>query len=259
MANIGPGVAALRGTAPGDVTTTVQSANRLLRTLAMSDAQLGDLVGQSDTTLGVTAARQGDIAATLQQGPQTLSDTQATMTSLNGLFDRLDPVADALRPGARELYPASTSLEPALRELRPVLHDARPTLAALRPALANLAGAARSGVPLLNLLIPTLNRLNATIIPALNAPNATTHIKLYEAIGPTAATVSDSASLFDANGYTQRFQAVAGGANSPSFLPCSLNLTAYKLTCSDLQAVLGPLLGAARNAVHPDSRVKGAH
>jgi phospholipid/cholesterol/gamma-HCH transport system substrate-binding protein len=158
MRNIGPGVTALRGATPGDITTTVQSANRLLTALGRSDNQLGDLVGQADTTLGVTAARQADIASTLQQGPQTLSDTQTTMTKLNGLLDRLDPVAEALRPGARELAPAAQALEPALAELRPVLDDARPTLASLRPALSRLGGAADAGIPLLSALVPTFRR-----------------------------------------------------------------------------------------------------
>jgi phospholipid/cholesterol/gamma-HCH transport system substrate-binding protein len=254
MRNVGPGVSALRGTTPGDITTTVQSSNRLLTALANSDMQLGDLVGQADTTLGVTAGRQSDIASTLQQGPQTLSETQATMTKLNGLLDRLDPVAEALRPGARELLPAARALEPALVELRPLLDDARPTLAALRPALSSLGRAADTGVPLLSALLPAFGRLNAAIIPALQARDTSTQLRLFESVGPTAATVASSASLYDANGHTQRFQAVAGGANTPSFLPCSLNLSAYKLNCSDLEAVIGSLLGLPSASVRGSSR-----
>jgi phospholipid/cholesterol/gamma-HCH transport system substrate-binding protein len=254
MRNIGPGVSALRGATPGDITTTVQSSNRLLTALAKSDIQLGDLVGQADTTLGVTARRQADIGSTLQQGPQTLSETQATMTKLNGLLGRLDPVAEALRPGARELSPAAQALEPALAELRPLLDDARPTLAALRPALSRLGRAADSGVPLLDTLLPTFGRLNATIIPALAARDASTQLRLFETVGPTAATVSSAASLYDANGHTERFQAVAGGANTPSFLPCSLNLSAYKLNCSDLEAVIGELLGLSPASARGSAR-----
>ena len=253
MQNVAPGVGALRGTDAGDLSTSVYDANRLLSSLARSDSQLGDLVASTDTTLAATASRQSDIAATLQQGPQTLSATQATMTAISGMLDRLDPVADALRPGARELYPAAVALKPALLALRPVLDEARPTLVALRPALSRLAGAANMGVPLLGALIPTFERLNATIIPALGARDPSTHLKLYEAVGPTFASVASSASVYDANGYTQHFQAVAGGAGSASFLPCSLNLSAFKLNCDDLETVIGKLLGAAPSGLPSQS------
>lgn len=249
MRNAGPGIQALRGTEPGDLTNTVAQANRLVAGVSSSDAALGDLMTQTDATLAATNAEQRNIDATLEQGPQTLAETQATMSRLDGTLGLLDPVVDALRPGARALAPAATGLEPALAQLIPLLDQARPTLVSLRPALSKLAGAADTGVPLLGSLIPTFTRLNSTIIPALDARDPGTHLRLYEAIGPTLASVDSSASLYDANGYTQRFQAAAGGGNSLSFLPCGLDLAAYKLDCSDLERVVGELLGAAPSSL----------
>lgn len=245
MENAAPGIEALRGAEPADLINTVDQAGRFVSGLSRSDAALGDLMTQANSTLGATSAQRGSIAAALRQGPQTLADTRATMSGLDGTLQRLDPVVEALRPGARELAPAAVSLEPALRQLIPLLDEARPTLVSLRPALSRLAGAGTTGVPLLMSLTPTFARLNSTIIPALNARDPSTHLRLYQAIGPTAASVSSSASLYDANGYTQRFEAVNGGAKTPAFLPCGLDLTAYKLSCSDLKAVFGALLGAA--------------
>ena len=49
-------------------------------------------------------------------------------------------------------------------------------------------------------------------------------LRLYETVGPTVAAVDSSASLFDANGYTQRFEAVNGGAHTLSVLPCGFSL-----------------------------------
>jgi virulence factor Mce-like protein len=248
MANVGPAIGALQGTGPGDLTNTVYQANRLLTDLASSDTQLGDLINQADTTLAATNAQQASIDATLQQGPATLSDTRATLARLDGTLALLNPVVDALNPGVRRLAPAAISLEPALRQLIPLLDQARPTLKALGPALTNLAGAGATGAPLLRALIPTVNRLNATIIPALNEKGFT-GLRLYETIGPTAAAVDSSAETYDANGHVQRFQAAAGGANTLSFLPCNLNLTQYKLDCSDLQAVVGELLGGSPSSL----------
>jgi phospholipid/cholesterol/gamma-HCH transport system substrate-binding protein len=244
MANVGPAIQALQGTGPGDLTNTVYQASRLLSGLSSSDSQLGDLVHHADTTLGATSARQASIDAILQQGPQTLTDTRSTLTRLDATLTLLDPVVDALNPGVRQLAPAAIALDPALRQLIPLLDQARPTLKALRPALTNLSGAGASGTPLLRALLPTLRRLNSTVIPALNAKGSS-GLRLYETIGPTAAAVDSSAATYDANGHVQRFQAVAGGANTLSFLPCNLDLTKYKLNCSDLQAVLGELLGGS--------------
>jgi phospholipid/cholesterol/gamma-HCH transport system substrate-binding protein len=249
MENAAPGIQALRGTESGDLTNTVGKASRLASSLSQTDAALGDLMVQTDRTLGATSSQQASIDAALQQGPQTLADTRTTMSRLDGTLELLDPIVEALRPGARELAPASVSLDPALRQLIPLLDEARPTLVSLRPALSRLAAAGTTGAPLLRSLTPTFAELNSAIIPALGARDPSTHLRLYEAIGPTAATVASSASLYDANGHTQRFEAVNGGAKSPSFLPCGLDLSAYKLSCSDLQTVFGELLGAAPSSL----------
>jgi phospholipid/cholesterol/gamma-HCH transport system substrate-binding protein len=242
MRNIGPGLNALRGTQTGDLSRTVKASSRLMGALARNEVELGGLVDGADTTLGVTAARRADLGQILSQGPATLSRTRATMVRLRTTLDRLDPVVEQLRPGARVLDDASRALRPAMVALRPVLRDARPLLSDLRPALRSLGSASKSGVPLLTGIDPSLNRLTQTIIPGLEARGAT-KLRLYEAIGPVFATVSESAALFDAYGHTQRFQAVAGGAKSLGLLPCTPELATLSINCADFQKVVLGLLG----------------
>jgi virulence factor Mce-like protein len=247
LSNVAPALNALQGTRPGDLTNTIDQASRLVTGLKNSDATFGDLVAKADTSFAATNAAQSSIAATLQQGPQTLTDTQVTMTKVNGLLSRLNPVADNLQPGARALAPASVALDPALRELIPLLNTARPTLVALRPALVNLSKASTIGTPLLSSLTGTFGTLNTGVIPTLNAVNGITNLKMYETIGPTASAVEDSASQYDINGYIQRFEAVNGGANTIAAIPCGIsNLTTLKITCSDFQTVIGDILGLTK-------------
>ena len=256
MARLAPGIDALRGTHPGDLTDTVGHVSRLMGSLGRSEVQLGDLVGNADTTLGVTAARAADLGRILQSGPATLAQTDATMQRLRRTLDVLDPVAAALRPGAQRLDDASRALRPALAALRPVLHDARPLLRELRPALVRLHGAASSGAPLLDGLMPTLERTNDTLLPWANTRDDNTGLRNYEAIGPVFATVADSTSLFDRYSFIQRFGAGnAFGERTPAFLPCTSNAITggsdkQKLDCSDLNDFLVRLFGGPPPARH---------
>jgi ABC-type transporter Mla subunit MlaD len=252
LSNVAPALDALQGTQPGDLTNTINQASRLVTGLKNSTSQFGDLVVKADASFAATNAQQGSIAAMLQQGPQTLSDTQTTMTKVNGLLARLNPVADALVPGSRALAPASIALDPALRQLIPLLNTARPTLISLRPALQRLSSAGAVGSPLLSSLTPTLQSFNTKIVPTLDHTSGTTNLKMYETIGPTASAVEDSASTYDRNGYVQRFEAVNGGANALSFLPCGIdNLTTLKITCSDFKTVLSTILGLGHTTARP--------
>jgi phospholipid/cholesterol/gamma-HCH transport system substrate-binding protein len=245
MRRIAPGLDALRGTGAGDLSETVRNTSRLTDALARNEAALGGLVDGADTTLAVTAARRADMAGILRDAPATLADTRSTMVRLGGTLDALDPVAAQLRPGARRLDDAARALRPALAELRPLLAHAHPLLTDLRPTLARLDGAAKAGTPLLAGLEPTLRRTRDTLLPWLDTTDKETRIKNYEAVGPVFAAVSSSAQQFDANGHTQRFQAVSGSGRSLSFLPCHVDFpSSSPFDCSDVEKVVSGLLGA---------------
>lgn len=246
MRELAPGLQALRGTRPGDLTRLVGSTRKVAGALARADDRLGGLIDGADTTLAVTAARRAALASILRTAPQTMDDARATFGRIRSTLDTVDPVVDHLRPGVRALPAASMRLRPALRELRPVLADARPLLRRLVPAVRNLGGAAGNGTPFLDGLRPTLDRLNATLFPWADTKDASTGIKNYESIGPVAATVASSASLLDQYGYTQRFGAGdAISERSGGFSPCSTNLEEEQVDCQDVQRVLSSLFGIA--------------
>jgi len=245
MKQIGPGLDALRGTESGDLTRLVRNSSELMGALARSELDLGQLITNGNTTLGVTAARRADLGQILQQGPATLDETRTTMQRLRATFNELDPIAEALRPGSRKLDDASIALRPALRELTPLLAKANPLLRDLRPTFSRLGRAGRAGVPLMDQLDPTLTRLNTKLIPRLDKKSPEDDLKLFQAVGPVAAGVESSAQIFDQNGFTMRFQAVAGGEQTIASIPCSTDFLngSTEVDCSDVQSVVGALLG----------------
>lgn len=241
MKQVAPGLGALRGSKPGDLTDTVRSASRFMGALAKNEAQLGQVVNHANTTLGVTAARRASLDSTLRNGPSALDQTRQTMVRLRGTLETLDPIADSLRPGVRVLDDASLAVRPALAELRPTLDDARPLLTDLRPALTSLRTASEAGVPFMDALDPTLDRLQSSILPALEKTGKDTGLKSYEAIGPAIASVAASSSLYDSYSYVQHFQAVAGGGNSAGLLPCGLNVAPLGVNCGTLNDTITKL------------------
>ncbi|WP_354700606.1 hypothetical protein DSM112329_00887 [Paraconexibacter sp. AEG42_29] len=258
MAQVAPGLDALRGTKPGDLTDTVRDASQLMGALAKNEVQLGQVIGNADTTLAVTAARSAALDSTLRNGPSALDQTRRTMTRLRTTLEILDPLADKLRPGVRVLDDASRAVRPALRQLNPTLADARPLLADLRPALTRLRSASNSGIPLLKDLDPTLTRLQEKILPALESKDKSDlNMKLYETIGPAVSGVAGSSSLYDSYSYVQHFQAVAGGGQSAGFLPCSLNVAPVGINCNDLNKVVtGLFAGIPGNRIRNSSLPK---
>lgn len=245
MKQVGPGLDSLRGTQSGDLTRLVKNSSRLMGALARNETQLGQVITNGNTTLGVTAAKRAALGQILREGPATLRDTRTTMARLRTTFDELDPIAEDLRPGARKLDDASLALRPALDELDPLLDRAQPLLRNLRPAVARLGRAGTAGVPLLDRLDPTVDRLNEKLIPALNRTSKEDGLTLAQSIGPTITAVTNSTSIFDRNGYTQRFQALAGGQQTAASIPCSGDLLNgdTSIDCSDLQKVVAELIG----------------
>jgi virulence factor Mce-like protein len=250
MNAVAPGLSSLEGTGPGDLTALVRGTSRLMGSLARSEVDLGGLIDNADTSLAVTAARDASLGTTLQDAPATMQQTQDTMLRLRGTMDRLDPLAERLVPGAQELAPASIALEPALSRLRGVLGEARPLLNELRPALRHLQTASTQGAPLLTGLMATLQRANDVLIPWLDERNPNTDLKNYEAIGPTFATVSSSAAMFDGYSHIQRFGAAdAVSANSAGFLPCNTDVGTLRTNCDDVGTLLNWLLGVPGEAL----------
>ncbi|HEX4109753.1 MAG TPA: MlaD family protein [Solirubrobacteraceae bacterium] len=221
MSNVAPGIGALQGQHPGDLTTLVQQTNRLTGVLARNDDNLAGLIDSGATAFGVTAARSADLGSTVDQAPSTESQIQATMTRLVTTLNKLDPLAQQLLPGVSALAPAARAAEPTLREAVPVLNTARPTFRALKPALSDLQSAATIGTPLLQGYQPTVSRFQTQIISELADPDSDLKLPLYELLGPTLSSLGSIPAQYDAYGHIVYFEA-GGGTHAISSLPCQL-------------------------------------
>jgi ABC-type transporter Mla subunit MlaD len=197
----------------------------MMGALSRNEVALGRLVTRGRVALGVTAARAADIGGMLQQAPGAMRETRATMARLRSTLDELDPLASALRPGARKLAPAAARARTTLRTLVPLLGDARATLRDLAPSVTDLRVASTAGAPVLRDFIPVLDRVSATFLPWLNAPNAENKLKNYQLVGPALASGSTATSWGDVNGVTANFEAGAGESLVSGAAPCKTWLT----------------------------------
>ncbi len=194
----------------------------------------------------MTAAQQLDLGSTFDQAPAALSQTEATMARLRATIATLNPVAQALEPGARKLGEAATLARTALNAATPVLADLKPTLAAIRPSVNALSKASKAGVPVINSLTPTFNRVQSSFIPFLNRIDPETKLKNYEAVGPTVASVDSATAWGDQYGGLADFEAGFGENTAGGLAGCSSFLTnptaTQLLDCTALEQLLRNIL-----------------
>lgn len=244
MRPIAPGLEALRGRRPGDLTESVRNANRVVAALGRSERDLGGLIDNGETTLAVTAARRADLTSMLDQAPATLAQTESQMVRLRTTLDKLDRRAVDLRPGVRALAPTVTTTTAALREARPTLAGLRPLLRDLQPAVRRLRTAARSGNPLVERLRPTARRLRTSTVPFLRSPNSTVDRPVYQTIGPFFSSVDSITAINDVYGHQVRFQPGGGGGLFSGMFPCQQVFPEgdpQRQTCEQLRTTLGSI------------------
>jgi hypothetical protein len=127
-----------------------------------------------------------------------------------------------------------------------VLSDLKPTLAAVRPSVNSLAKASRAGVPVIQSLTPTFNRVQSTFLPFLRQTDPGTKLKEYQAVGPAVAGVDSATSFGDQYGGLANFEAGAGVNAVGGIVPCSTFLTnpdaTQLLDCTALEQVLTNIL-----------------
>jgi ABC-type transporter Mla subunit MlaD len=250
MKNLAIGLPALRGSDPGvDLPNLINSADKWVGRLARDQTRLGDLVTNGVTALGVTSAQRIDLGSTFGQAPAALTQTKLTMTRLRTTLAILDPIADQLKPGAQKLYHAAKLARVAVADARPLLVDLKPTLSAIRPSVNSLASTARAGVPVINSLTPTLDRVLTAFIPFLNATDAGTKLKNYEDVGPTFASVDSILGYGDKFGTLAGFEAGAGENVIGGISPCSTFITdpdvLQKIDCEALTQIVEQIFTGA--------------
>jgi phospholipid/cholesterol/gamma-HCH transport system substrate-binding protein len=227
VSTIGRAADALRGEQIGDLPSLIRGSAITLRALADSTSSLRQLIDAGDATLAVTANHNSELAQAIVLSPPALRSTMTTSKRLNGMLTALDPLVSRLEPGARELGAVTRVLGPMLTRTDRLLRDARPLLAVAPNALRALGAMSQIGVPLIAGLRPTLNRLNAQLLPLLDARSSDTRLRLYETLGPMASSLSASLAGFDANTALYNFNVQF--ATGSLLLPCDQGANSSQL------------------------------
>ena len=249
---ISAGVGALSGTSPGDLPAIVANTSKVTAQLDSDEAALGGLIDGAEVTLGVTAARKAELAATLVKAPGAMALATTEMASLTTTLDRLDPLAARLRPGVRKLPAAVDAIDPALQDLRPLLTQLKPFTTDLQPAVRRLRSAAISGSPAFTALGPALDRANSKILPYLDSKDSHTGRKVYELLGPTFSSLDSLAASYDDKGHDVSFQVGSGLRLLGGVIPCEALLTdpskAASVNCENFNNALSGLFGKPAGA-----------
>jgi ABC-type transporter Mla subunit MlaD len=213
LTTIGQGLKPYGGTIPGDLSRLVANTAHTAQALGANTTQLQTLVSSADQTLSAIDQQRVALGQMLSLSPGTLDSTEVTMNRIRTTLNHLDPLVTHLLPGAVQIAPASRALQPALDRANSVLIEAQPLLHDARPALNNLRAASIAGVPVLTALEPTVNRLNASILPWLGQRDSDTRVINYESIGPTFSVLDEAGAEYDEAGYRLHLSTLLGTAS----------------------------------------------
>jgi ABC-type transporter Mla subunit MlaD len=235
------GVGAARGEFPDtDLRGLLAGTRATVTAVDAPDGQLETLIAGAAATLQTTASRDTQIEDILAQGPLVTRQTTQTLGELGTTLTRADRLVGELQIAAPAVAPTLRDLRPPLVSTDSLLGKARPLVRALAPTFGSLAQTADHGVPLINALQPSLDRVNDTILPYLGRKSPETGYSTTVMIGGTAAGFGGAASQMDQNGHYIRFP-VSVGTKSVN-LPCSSSLIdptqPQLLTCESLSTAL---------------------
>jgi phospholipid/cholesterol/gamma-HCH transport system substrate-binding protein len=196
--------AAAQGTSDREaLRTLVGDGRQVVETLAADRRGLGATADELASTLGVTARRQSELAASVERLPDSLRAPRQALDHLDASIPDLRSLVASAKPGVRRLVPFSRAL--------------RPTLAHARPALRGAAGLVSSAPGDLRALRPVLDEAKPTLSVANPALRSAGPI-LDEARVRTPDFFSffsnwaDFTSVYDANGHAARVGVVLGTA-----------------------------------------------
>jgi len=225
LADVSPDVAGglrpLRGTvADQDLRMLIRESATTMRALDEPRDDLRRLVAGAAATFQTTAGRAAQLRRAIAAGPATLESTSRTTSRLNTTLRLVDPLLTRLRSSAADVGPTLARVRPAVVQADRLLDRAEPLVASLRPAARGLRGAATNGLPLLQQLQPSLDRIDEKILPMLSEKDAGTGKSTAVMIGGALAAVgAGTGAQVDTNGHLFAFPGTSG--NSPLYtLPC---------------------------------------
>jgi phospholipid/cholesterol/gamma-HCH transport system substrate-binding protein len=222
-----------RGTETHDLSTMVESTNRIALALDANPDRLGQLVDHLAVTAQAIRSRDADLAASIAELSGVLRATPAAMRAVESALP-------ALESASRRLTPAMALAPRALRESASVLRGldrlVKPanrgrTLAALETTLIDLPSLVSRLAELFPTAKPMTDCLSSHMIPVLESevPDGalSTGRPVWQDFAHMLVGLSSASQNFDGNGYALRYQ---------------IGLGSQTLSTGDLP-VLGPLTG----------------
>ena len=207
----GTAVNAARGTDPGhDLPELVSATAKTVEALDTPTDRLRTVVSGAAATLEVTGRRSAELRQTIDAGPAVTSDLTTTLARLDGTLDNARGLVARLLPAAPALAPTLAELRPTLVSTDALLDHAKPLVRALRPTISSLARTGGKGVPLVDGLKPSLNRVGDNILPYFARKDPETGKSTTVMIGGTAAGFGGASAQQDLNGHFIRFPASVG-------------------------------------------------
>jgi phospholipid/cholesterol/gamma-HCH transport system substrate-binding protein len=144
--------------------TLLGDGGQVFSALSQSPAQLQSFVRNTDATFAATAARDQDLAATIQNFPALLRQARVTLDRVGSFARTTKPLVDELHPTAVRLTPALQKLETLSPELKTLMTDVGPLSSAAKTGLPSLRRFLNESVPFLKAVKPYLGQL----VPVIN-------------------------------------------------------------------------------------------
>lgn len=266
LAEIAPeaavGIGALRGEVPDtDLKNLVRQTSRAADALDVGTggAETRRFVQSAAQTLNAVAANPTDLRNAIVETRAVLPVAKESMSGLNRTLDLLDPLMAMLIPEVPQIAPTLETVRPALEHTHALLTAATPLLDRLRPAVDALTHAARTGVPVINSLSPSLQRLSNQILPGLRekGPEEGGH-PAYQMIGPTLVGIGALSGFFNQDGEFANLTLGLEEPQSAQILPCTEDFSGRDfLVCSTLSQALATFMSGGTSVLQSLSRRPG--
>jgi len=145
------------------VTRLVRDSGEVFGAIGARAEATRTLITAGEQVFATTAARDRELAATIEILPTFLRELRPTLEEAERTAADAAPVVRALRPAARRVRPALASLSALAPDLRALFVDLDPLIAASRTGLPAATRTVRAAIPLVEVLHP----VGRDLVPAV--------------------------------------------------------------------------------------------
>ncbi len=142
------------------VTRLVRNGGTVFASLSQNQSALRSLITSAGATFATTAANNDQLAATIEQLPEFLRQTRATLGQVQSFSLDADPVVRELIPVAEQLGPTLRSVGALAPDLQRLFVDLGPLITASKTGFPGFARVLEGAQPLLGAVAPFLGQLN---------------------------------------------------------------------------------------------------